>query len=81
MAKNWKAQSSQDAMRLMLARSAAAVLPVHERRAAENRERACRSHSTLLRWFFAKKAQRAERCAERCRAEMAKAERIGTPTP
>jgi len=63
-------------MQLMLGRGAEAFLPLHEGRAATNRERASHTRIPLLRWFYLRRAQKAERWAERCREEIKKADQV-----
>ena len=76
MASDDAARRHQDAMQLMLGRNAEAFLSLHEGRAARNRERASQTRIPLLRWFYVRRAQSAERWAERCQAEIAKAEQV-----
>ena len=70
------ARHHQDAMQLGHGRGAEAFLTSHQARAARNRERASRTRIPLLRWFYLRRAQNAERWAERCREEIAKAEQV-----
>ena len=70
------ARQHQDAMQLGHGRGAEAFLPSHEGRAVRNRERASRTGIPLLRWFYLRRAQNAERWAERCREEIAKAAQV-----
>jgi hypothetical protein len=76
MSSHENAKRNRDAIELMLGRGAEAFLPLHERRAAMNRERARQSRVPLVRWFLSRRAQAAERWAERCREQIAKAEQV-----
>jgi len=81
MSSHESARRYRDAMELMLGRSAEAFLPVHERRAATNRERANQTRFPPLRWFLTRRAETAQRWAERCQEQIAKAEQAKARRP
>ena len=63
-----------EAMRQMLARTAAISLPLHERRAERYRQRAKRTRIPLLRRIFVRRAERAESWARRLRDRIVEAD-------